>query len=519
MLELLKRLFVELVVEPIDNTPPTPPPPPRLMVPGAIHEGRVDYVGPTFAKLAAGGFHAFLPISEMSLERIEVASDAVSKGQVVEFVLLEPSTKVPGEWIASLAAVGEARKRTALADLARGQRIGAEVTALRDNGAMLRAGDAELFVPLAELVWEPVTHPSYALTLGQTVEAEVMQVTLPDWHPRWRQARAKASASLRKCQPRPAPTFVAMAFTAVPFRLVASPRRPKHLDVLVMHVLAELVEGHDVADIEARTQLPGTTLRAMLRLLADEGLANEGGPTQRGRSLIEADLLAQRINDAALGGLACNVAEHAVRIMNRGGRVQDPPYSEDSIIPDYPAAWPRPVFDPRADEQFFRLSDESIPDAVITTLLDTGEQASVAALQGDQRLRMHLRPDGARQAVCTFVSDHWVYGALWHGFEALGTRKPYRPEPGAPRATHLLMVELRAFDAAGALLTPVYLEPYSRTLWRKRSGNMTRQRDQNSSAFPSLPRLPRDGLALADGTIAVRLEAAQWHSVQFREAP
>lgn len=488
----------------------------QLVESGAIYEGKVAYVGPKFAKIESDNFLAFMPIGEMSAHRINSASEVLEAGQIIKFVTLEPSTKVPGEWIVSLSALAEAEKRLHLSQLTGGQRISAEVMTLLDKGAVLHADGAELFAPLAELSWASINHPAEAVSLGQVVEVEVINISIPEWNPKWRQVRSKATVSIRKCLARPSPKFIGMAFSAIPFRLAAHSRRPPNLDPVVIHVLAELIDGHTLNDIEKRTRLPAITISAILELLTSEGYMSEGVPTPRARDLIEAEMLAHRINEANFGGFACNVAEHEVRIMDRNGRVPDPPYPADSVIPIYPPSWPQPAFDPRADKQFFRLTGESIPDAVMKMLLNEEEQSLVTVLQNDQRLHLSLRPNGPRQPMFTYVSEHWIYSGLWSAFEPLGMRKPYRPEPDGSGAALLLLVQLHTFDADNRPLEPIFLEPYSDTLWQKRNANLMRFREQRGTAFPPIPTVPLDGLRLVDGTVAMRLDAAGWCSVQIK---
>lgn len=492
--------------------------PPASLVPGEICQGTVAYVGPRFAKIRTEGGMVFVHIGEMASHRIACAAEVLREGQGVDVVVLDRSAKVPGEWEGSLLAVAEARKRQALSGLRQGQQLQATVLALRDNGAQLVANGVELFAPLGELSWNPLDHPAQALTLGQLVQAEVKRLTIPVWQPAWRQARSSAIASLRACQPRPRPVFIPMAFSALPFRLAAHTRRPPGIDSVVLHVLAELVAGHGMDEISLRTRLPAGTLRAMAALLAQEGLLRDGAPTQRARDLIDAEDLARDINDGDHGGLVANAAPADVRYLDMDGKVPDPPYSPDSLIPEYPATWPQPACDKRADESFLRLGGESIPEAALALALDGVRQTRAAALLGDNRLQLRLRAGGARRPVCTAVPDQWVHAALWAAFDAVGRHKPYRPEAGTARAGHLVLVQAQAFDADGALVGDVFYEPYSATLWQLRDAGLARMRSQQGAAFPPMPALQAGGLRLAGGKVATRLQATAWQSVQFREA-
>lgn len=519
MLGQLFRVLTDLVFTDSGGSGQSPTPPVASLPPvktGDIFSGTVQYVGPAFAKIQSDGFVAFLHLGEMSFNRISAASDVLQSGQQVRFAVLGPSQKVNGEWTASLNAVGEAERRLALARLARNQKLHGEVIEILENGVRLDAGGAELFVPLAELSWESVSHPAYAVRLGQKVEVMVTRITIPPWQEKWRQSRCGAVASMRGCTPRPLPAFVPMAFSAVQFRLQAQSRRPPQIDPVLLHVLAELVDQRSIEAIQQRTLLPAPALHAMLALMTAEGLVNAGVPTPKAQRLVEAERLAQDINAIAFRGLACNVAEHGIQIMDQNGKVPDPPYPDGYPIPEYPAAWPQPSFHRQADDRFFRLSGSAIPEAVIALLLDNRQRALVDTLQGDPRFHISLREAGPRRSVTTYVSDQWIYGALWTAFEALGVRKPYNPGPGTPRASHLLLIAMDAFTDDGQPAERVFYEPYSVTFWRLRDAGLVRMREQSSTAFPALPTLTDDGLPLPGGTIARRLAMRAWHSVHIR---
>lgn len=519
MLDRLLRALSDLVFTDSGTSgrPPTPPAAPLPPVAaGDIFSGTISYVGPTFAKIQSNRFAAFLSLGEMSVNRISAASDVVHLGQQVRFAVLKPSQKVAGEWIASLSAVAEAERRLSLARLERNQKLHGEVMEILENGVRLGAGGVELFVPLAELSWECVSHPAYAVKLGQAVEAMITRITIPAWQAKWRQARCGAVASIRNCTPRPLPTFVPMAFSAVQFRLQAQSRRPPQLDPVLLHVLAELVDQRSIEAIQLRTLLPASALHAMLALMAAEGLVNAGVPTPKAQRLMEAERLAQDINAIAFRGLACNVAEHSIRIMDQDGKVPDPPYPDGYVIPEYPAAWPQPAFHRQADDKFFRLSGSAIPEAIFALLLNKKQRALAETLQGDPRFHISLREAGPRRSVTTYVSDQWIHGALWTAFDALGVRKPYRPATGTPRASHLLLIAMDAFSDDDLPAERVFYEPYSATFWQLRDAGLARLREQSSTAFPALPTLTDDGLPLPGGAIARRLAMRAWHSVHIR---
>ena len=87
--------------------------------PGDLVNGRVEYVGDKFAKVASSNLMAVVFLDEMADRFIDSPSEVLQDGQEVDFVLIKNE---PRGWVASISAVTEAKARTALSSLNKGDR-------------------------------------------------------------------------------------------------------------------------------------------------------------------------------------------------------------------------------------------------------------------------------------------------------------------------------------------------------------------------------------------------------------
>ena len=124
------------------------PPPITTPHPGAIYRGRVEYVGGDFAKVSAEGIHAVVFLNEMATYWISAPTDALSEHDMVDFVLTKPNHEYnPGEWIASIAAVPEARARHKLSRLENGCVIHGTVADIKESGVVLECDEFKRLDP------------------------------------------------------------------------------------------------------------------------------------------------------------------------------------------------------------------------------------------------------------------------------------------------------------------------------------------------------------------------------------
>lgn len=485
---------------------------------GQLCRATVTVVKEKFAVLTNGNTELLVFIGEIADRRLETVGEVLNVGQVVEVVLLEESDRRPGQWIASIRAAAVLINRQLLSTFSVGERHLATVSGFVPKGAQVKIDEIEFFVPNAEIAWRPIDAPSQILEIGQEIEVEILKVTVPAWSRDWKKQKVNAIASIRNCTDRPVPTFVPMAFSAVPFRLEVEIRKPSFLDPVLMHVLTELVHGHQPDEIALRTRLPMVTLQAMFTVLSREGLIVDMSPASRARSLVSAGELARSINDNRLGALFMPMAEPGSQVAMRDGTVVNPPVDFPHPIPPYPTTWPPPIWHVGRGDKFLRSSGDDIPDEVMTWCLGEERGETLLAHQADQRLRVRVvqdRDEGANQPICTFVRDHWLFGALWRRFDAVGENKPYRPPDEADTAPVLLLVRLVAKGDKEELSRPVYLEPYTNTYWTPRPSDRRGGVKIKGSTFPVLPPLGEYGWVLGEGQSVKKLEPACWELVSF----
>jgi predicted RNA-binding protein with RPS1 domain len=340
-----------------------------LPVCGQICLARVVAVKEKLAILTTGDTELVMFIGEMADRRIEAASEVLAWGQSVEVVVLEESSRRPGQWIASLKAVPEAHRREQLSAFVKGDRHPARVFGFQPKGALVRIREVDFFVPNAEIAWRVIDAPSQVLKIGQEVDVEILDVSVPAWTAKWKSDKTRAIASIRACVERPMATFVPMAFYAVPFRIRVNVSKPGFLDPVLMHVLAELANGHDAEQISQRTRLPASTLAAMCSLLEREGLLQQRVLSARARSLVEASEIARVINEDPLRTLYMPMAESGSRVAGRDGQVLNPPVRFPHLIPPYPTNWPRPIWHRAREDAFLSSSGDDIPSEVMTWCL------------------------------------------------------------------------------------------------------------------------------------------------------
>ena len=143
----------------------TPPSEPNS---GDLFSGRVDYVGDKFAKVASGDLTAVVFLNEMADHFIKHPSEILHEGQSVDFVLINYD---PKGWVASISAA-------ALLGINKGDQVKGKICKLQDRGATLCSDSFQVWLPIAELDWRGIDHPSEVISLGDEVEAQIIHVEL-----------------------------------------------------------------------------------------------------------------------------------------------------------------------------------------------------------------------------------------------------------------------------------------------------------------------------------------------------
>lgn len=491
-------------------TRPSREPTHRGLAPGSLRSGSVEYIGDTFAKVQASDVKAVIFLREMADHYIEHPSEVLHEGQAVDFVLLERSDKRPDEWVGSIDAASEARIRTALSGISEGDRVNGRITDLKDRGAILDAGSFDVWIPISELAWGWVDHPSESVSLGDDVTLEIIRVEFPDgWLSDKRKRRARAVGSLRACLPQPESPIIPIVFSGLPFKVWAITKTPRNCDPIVLYVLEDLVAGRSPEDIQVTTGLPRSTLDCVHEVLTGEGLVKEWRPIAKGKRLAEAVALERELNADPIRGLFASAAHPSSQFVRaETHREQD----------KYPRSWPRPPFNKPAEDTFARATDEALPELLIDRIVSEDKREILARLQEDDRMRVFLRRDGSRPWKPVFVDtpEHWLLAGLWSAFEPVG-QKPYRPANGSSQCRDVLMVRMNALARKnGKPIETIFFEPYTATLWRLIDSDRVVVRDRRGSSFPEPPKPGKEGITLPSGKVIKYLRPDSWCVVGAR---
>ena len=476
--------------------------------PGDVFRGRVDYIDKRFAKVvSSGGHRATVFIDEIADHFIESASEELRDGQDVSFVLVKDD---PRGWTASIIAVKEARTRKALSKLKPGERISGKVIDIMDSGVVLDADPTEVWIPIDELSWEWIGHPSDAIALGCEVEVEILRVELPEgWLTDKRNRCARAVGSLRACVTQPESPQIPVAFSSLPFKVWATAKTPRSCDSVVLYVLEDLVEGRSRESIATTTGLPGKTLDRIHDVLAEEKLVKGWKPRAKGKRLAEAVSLARKFNTDPIRKLFASAAPPNSKFVS---------VEEQRAQGEYPPDWPRPPFNKPLENELGRAIDESLPEPLLKQIVTDEKRFLLEKLQGDDQMRVFLRRDGShsRKPVYIDTPEHWFLAGLWVAFEPC-IEKPFRPANNGSRCRNFLLVRCHLFaQKDGKPLDTWYFEPYTATLWRLKNGEQVFENVHKGTSFPQLPALGKEGVTLATGDTAKRLLPDSWCSVGVR---
>lgn len=469
--------------------------------PGDLVSGRVEYVGDKFAKVVSSNLTAVVFLDEMADHFVNCPAEVLQEGQAVDFVLIKHDAK---GWKASISAVTEAKARIALSSLNEGDRIKGKIVAFKDRGAILYSSSFQVWLPITELHWVWIDHPSEVVALGDEIEVKVIRMELPEgWLTDKRKRRAEAVGSLRACLPQPESPQISIAFSSLPFKVWAIAKTPRSCDPVVLYVLEDLVAGRSREDIRATTGLPSSTLDQVHGVLVEEGLVKRWRPRKKGKRLVEAIVHARELNADPICGLFASAAHPFSQfIQAEDQREQD----------EYPRGWPRPPHNRLAEDMFVRATDEALPETLIERIVTEDKRSILASLQEDDRLRVFLRRDGSRPWKPIYVDtpEHWLLAGLWSTFEPLG-EKPFRPANGNSRCRDFLMIRCHAVARKnGKPLETLFFEPYTDTVWRSMDDERIRVLELRGSSFPCLPSLGKNGIPLASGEVAKHLLPASW---------
>ena len=144
-------------------------------------EGLVLAVNKGGFEVAVGDARAFVPLSQMDLRFVEKPDQYI--GERLRFRVTEVRER---NVVLSRRALLEDEQKALAAEtrksLAGGKVLQGKVTGVRDFGVFVDLGGVEGLVPVSELSHVRVGHPSEVVSVGDTVEVEVLRIEPPNPH-------------------------------------------------------------------------------------------------------------------------------------------------------------------------------------------------------------------------------------------------------------------------------------------------------------------------------------------------
>ena len=144
---------------------------------GSLVEARITGSNSGGLECQVGGIRGFIPVSQVSLYRVENTADYV--GQSMVCVVTE-SNERRGNLVLSRRGVlereKEESKKQLLAELEVGQMREGTIRKLHDFGAFVDLGGLDGLIHISQLAWERVKHPSEVVQEGQKVRVRVERI-------------------------------------------------------------------------------------------------------------------------------------------------------------------------------------------------------------------------------------------------------------------------------------------------------------------------------------------------------
>ena len=140
------------------------------------------------------GLRGFVPASQL---RVKGTTPEELIGMEIPMKILETDTKRNKLILSQRLAVQEekaAQREKILSTLEAGQTVTGEVVRIADFGAFIDLGGLDGLLPISEISWERVSHPSDVLRVGDMVTTKVLKVDRDKGH---------ISLSLKQMQPDP----------------------------------------------------------------------------------------------------------------------------------------------------------------------------------------------------------------------------------------------------------------------------------------------------------------------------
>ncbi len=140
------------------------------------------------------GLRGFVPASQL---RVKGTTPEELIGMEIPMKILETDIKRNKLILSQRLAIQEekaAQREKILGTLQSGQIVSGEVVRIADLGAFIDLGGLDGLLPISEISWERVSHPSDVLKVGQVITTKVLKVD---------QEKGHISLSLKQMQPDP----------------------------------------------------------------------------------------------------------------------------------------------------------------------------------------------------------------------------------------------------------------------------------------------------------------------------
>ncbi len=143
---------------------------------GAILEGVVKNLTDYGAFVDLGGMDGLLHISDMSWTRVKHARDVVSPGDEIRVQVLKYDAAA-GKISLGLKQLEQDPFTVIATKYPAGTRVSGKITNVTDFGAFLELEPGvEGLIHVSEMSWSRIKHPSSAMKVGDTVDAQVLEV-------------------------------------------------------------------------------------------------------------------------------------------------------------------------------------------------------------------------------------------------------------------------------------------------------------------------------------------------------
>ncbi|HEY2414427.1 MAG TPA: S1 RNA-binding domain-containing protein [Pirellulaceae bacterium] len=147
------------------------------IVEGSLVEARITGANTGGLECQVGGIRGFIPVSQISLYRVENTADYV--GQSLVCVVAE-SNERRGNLVLSRRGVlereKEESKKKLMAELQPGEMREGTVRKIHDFGAFVDLGGVDGLIHISQLAWDRVKHPSEVVQEGQKVRVRIERI-------------------------------------------------------------------------------------------------------------------------------------------------------------------------------------------------------------------------------------------------------------------------------------------------------------------------------------------------------